>query len=427
MKIEMPKWARKLRKPSRYKVLYGGRGGAKSWTIARQLLLDGLERPLRVLCAREYQNSIKDSSHRLLKDQVTAMGLEQHYEVQTNRIIGKNGTEFGFAGLRHNVADLKSWEGADRCWVEEAHSVSKESWKVLIPTIRKEGSEIWISFNPELDTDYTYQYFVLNPPDDAIVLYVNWRDNPWFPVVLDKERRRLKVLDPEEYEVVWEGKTRAAVSGAIYARQLEQATRAGRITSVPYTPNVPVERVWDFGWSDCVSIIMAQRVGLEHRIIDYIQDSQRQIIEYIKDMQELPYVFARDHIPWDGFMKTLAADGKTIASKIEALAKTEVVPVPQTSVADGIDAARGAFSYTWFDKERAHGLLESLRHYRYKVDSDTGKVSRQPLHDQYTHGADAFRYYALSFKGDHNTEIAPHAEPQQPVADQYIISTGWML
>ena len=426
MKIEMPKWAKKLRKPSRYKVLYGGRGGAKSWTIARQLLLDGLERPLRILCAREYQNSIKDSSHRLLKDQVHALGLQKHYEVQTNRIIGKNGTEFGFAGLRHNVADLKSWEGADRCWVEEAHSVSKESWKVLIPTIRKEGSEIWISFNPELDTDYTYQYFVVNPPDDAVVLYVNWRDNPWFPQVLDKERRRLKVLDPDEYEVVWEGKTRAAVSGAIYARQLEQATRAGRITSVPYTPNVPVERIWDFGWSDCVSIIMAQRVGLEHRIIDYMQDSQRQVIEYIKDMQELPYVFSRDHIPWDGFMKTLAADGKTIASKIEALAKTEVVPVPQTSVADGIDAARAAFSYTWFDKERAHDLLESLRHYRYKV-GDDGRVSRQPLHDQYSHGADAFRYYALSFKGDHNTEVTPHAEPQQPVADQYIISTGWML
>jgi len=420
----MPDWAAKLRKPSRYKVLYGGRGGAKSWTVARQLLLDGLERPLRILCAREFQNSIKDSSHRLLSDQVKALNLTGHYDVQQTRIKGKNGTEFGFTGLRHNPTELKSWEGADRCWVEEAHSVSKESWKVLIPTIRKEDSEIWITFNPELDTDYTYQYFVINAPKDAIVLYVNWRDNPWFPRVLNEERKRMKILDPEEYKTVWEGKTRAAVSGAIFAKQLQRAYKEKRITKVPHTPQVPVERVWDLGWSDYVSIIMVQRVGLENRIIDFLQDSQREIADYIATMQKLPYTFTKDHLPHDAFMKTLAADGLTIASKIEKLSNTQIEPVPQTTVADGIDAARAAFSYTWFDKKKTREFLDSLRHYRYKVGED-GKVSRQPLHDQYSHAADAFRYYALSFTGADNLPM--NEEYVAPRVDQYVASAGWML
>ena len=154
---------------ARYKVLYGGRGGAKSWGVARALLILGCKSTLRILCAREFQTSIKDSVHKLLSDQIYALGLESFYEITQNSIRGKNGSEFAFVGLKNNVANIKSFEGVDICWVEEAQTVSKTSWNVLIPTIRKEQSEIWVTFNPELESDETYQRFVISPPDHAIV------------------------------------------------------------------------------------------------------------------------------------------------------------------------------------------------------------------------------------------------------------------
>ena len=160
MKAEFPEKLEFLFKPSRYKVLYGGRGGAKSWGIARALLLRGVQRKLRILCARETMNSIADSVHKLISDQVEFLGLSAHYQIQKSSIIGTNGTEFAFCGLRHNVAQIKSYESFDLCLIEEAQAVSKSSWEVLVPTIRKENSEIWISFNPELETDATYQKFI---------------------------------------------------------------------------------------------------------------------------------------------------------------------------------------------------------------------------------------------------------------------------
>ncbi len=169
-----------LFEPARYKVAYGGRGGAKSWGFARALLILGAQKNLTILCAREFQSSIKDSVHALLAAQVHDLGLDWFYETQEKTIIGKNGTNFIFAALRHNVDSIKSKEGIDICWVEEAVTVSKNSWDKLIPTIRKPGSEIWISFNPELDTDETYKRFIKNSPPGAVVKKVNWSDNPWF-------------------------------------------------------------------------------------------------------------------------------------------------------------------------------------------------------------------------------------------------------
>jgi len=154
-KAEFPLKLECLFKPSRYKVLYGGRGGAKSWGVARALLIKGAQAPLRVLCAREFQTSIKDSVHKLLCDQIEALGLLGFYEITQTSIRGKNGTEFSFVGLKNNVANVKSYEGVDVCWVEEAQTTSRMSWNVLIPTIRKEKSEIWITFNPELETRLT--------------------------------------------------------------------------------------------------------------------------------------------------------------------------------------------------------------------------------------------------------------------------------
>lgn len=192
----------------RYRVLYGGRGSAKSWSIVRALLLRAYQRPTRVLCTRELQVSMADSVHKLLVEQIEALGLGWFFDVTKTSITGRNGSEFLFTGLFANVTKIKSMEGVDVAWVEEAEKVSAESWKVLIPTIRKAGSEIWVSFNPDLESDPTYQRFVVNPPPDCIAAEMNADDNPWFPETLAAEREYLYRVDPEAAAHVWGGQCR---------------------------------------------------------------------------------------------------------------------------------------------------------------------------------------------------------------------------
>ena len=191
--LTLPEKLEPLYQPRRYKVMHGGRGGGKSHGVAQVLLDMGARNALRILCAREIQKSMRDSVHRLLKDYIVKLGLQSFYEVLDNEIRGSNGTLFLFSGLQsHTVDSIKSFEGADIVWVEEAHGVSKKSWDVLTPTIRKEGSEIWMTLNPDMETDETYQRFIASKSTDTWVCEVNWRDNPWFPEVLNQERLKAK-------------------------------------------------------------------------------------------------------------------------------------------------------------------------------------------------------------------------------------------
>jgi hypothetical protein len=222
---EFPSKLQCLFQPARYKVLYGGRGGTKSWGVARALLIEGLRRPLRVLCAREFQNSIRDSVHKLLADQIDGLKLDGHYNVNQQTITGTNGTEFIFKGLKMNAREIKSMEGIDVAWVEEAQVVSKESWDLLIPTIRKENSEIWVTFNPDLEEDETYQRFVVHPAPGSVVVKIGYQDNPWFPDVLKAERDHLRAVDLDAYENVWEGHCRKQVQDALWTRALLDANR----------------------------------------------------------------------------------------------------------------------------------------------------------------------------------------------------------
>lgn len=207
---EIPEAFAYLFDPARYKVAKGGRGSAKSWSYADALLLTGMETPLRVLCAREIMNSIKESVHRLLSDRIKALHLEAFYTITQTAITGRNGTNFIFAGLFRNVNQIKSLEGTDRAWVEEAESVSKESWDLLIPTIRKPGSEIWVTYNPQFEDDDTHQRFAVNPPENAIVRHVNYDDNPYFPEVLRQEMEQDKARDKAKYETVWLGQPKGS-------------------------------------------------------------------------------------------------------------------------------------------------------------------------------------------------------------------------
>lgn len=214
--VRIPAKFRGLFQPSRYKVMKGGRGGAKSTTVADVLLTLCMERRLRILCARELQRSIKDSVHRLLCDRIQARGIEDAFIITEKAIKGVNGSEFFFVGLRYNAAELKSIEGVDICWVEEGQLVSETSWTYLVPTIRKEGSEIWVTMNPENDDDATYQRFVINTPPGTLLIDVNWDDNPWFPETLNQERLYCLETDPEAYEWIWNGKTRKISEAVIF-------------------------------------------------------------------------------------------------------------------------------------------------------------------------------------------------------------------
>lgn len=393
-KVQFPVKLACLFEKSRYKVLFGGRGGAKSWGVARALLILGAKSELRILCAREFQTSIKDSVHKLLSDQIDALGLNGFYEITQTNIRGKNGTEFAFAGLKNNVTNIKSFEGVDICWIEEAQSVSKRSWDVLIPTIRKQDSQIWITFNPELESDETYQRFVLKPPNDCVVQKINWSDNPWFPETLDLERISLQHRDQESYNTVWEGICRQTVNGAIFAKEMQLAELQGRITKVNYDPMKPVHVVFDLGWSDATAMWFVQFIGMETRIIRYIEDSQQTMSHYLSKLQTFGYVYDTLWLPHDAENKTLAAAGRSIEEIVRnAGFKTRIIG--KVPIVDSINAARSIFANCWFDRENCHDGLNCLRHYKYEVDPDTKQFSKTPLHDSYSHGADAFRYIGL--------------------------------
>jgi len=379
---------------SRYRVLFGGRGGAKSWGVARALLIKAAKEPLRILCAREYMTSMRDSVHKLLSDQIIDLGLQSFYEITQASIRGKNGSEFSFVGLKNNVANVKSYEGVDICWVEEAQTVTRLSWNVLIPTIRKPDSEIWITFNPELETDETYQRFVVHKPENAVVAKVNWNDNPWFPDTLKLEMESLKARDPESHRTVWEGFCRQTVDGAIFAKEVQMAELENRITRVPYDATKPVHAVFDLGWADATAIWFVQFIGMETRLIRYIEDNQQTISHYLAEMQKFGYVYDTLWLPHDAQNKTLAANGRSIEEIVRAAGhKTRIIE--KTPVVDSINAARTIFRSCYFDRENCYDGLQCLRHYRYEVDPDTKQFSRNPLHDQYSHGADAFRYIGL--------------------------------
>lgn len=394
MNVEFPEKLRPIFQPNRTKVAHGGRGSAKSWGFARALLIQAAQSPLRVLCAREVQKSIKDSVHRLLSDQIQAMGLGGHYEVLDTEIRGKNGSLFLFAGLAtHTVESIKSFEGVDKCWVEEAQTVTKRSWDVLTPTIRKDGSEIWVTLNPDMETDETYQRFVANAPAGAFVVQMNWRDNPWFPQVLEIERQETLRRDPDNYQNIWEGVPRRVSEGAIYRFEIERLYEEKRVRLVPYDPLLKVHTVWDLGWNDAMSIGMVQRSGAEVRFIDHLKNSHRTLDWYVAQLEKKPYRWGTDFIPHDGRARNMQT-GKSTEEALQAM-KRNVVVLPLLDVEEGIKAARLLFPRVYFDQDKCPELLESLKRYQRQINEKTREPGA-PLHDQYSHDADMFRYVGMA-------------------------------
>ena len=259
---------------------------------------------------------------------------------------------------------------------------------------------------------------MVKPPSNAIVQRINWSDNPWFPEVLRNEKDSLEARDPESYRNVWEGMCRRAVEGAVFGRELTIAELEDRITRVAYDPSKPVHRIWDLGWADNVAIWFLQFVGLEYRLIRYMEDNQRTITSYLAECQKFGYVYDTDWLPHDAQNKTLAANGKSIEDIVRSMgAKTRIIP--RTSVVDSINAARTVFGSCWFDRENCADGIQCLRHYQYEVDPDTKQFSKMPLHNWASHGADAFRMIGLMVQ-------EPRMARKKAIPQGLPDAAGWM-
>lgn len=413
-RLQLPAKLAGLFQPKRYKVMHGGRGGGKSWAVAAALLVLAADRPLRVLCAREVQKSMRDSVHRLLKDTIVRLGIESFFEVLDAEIRGLNGSLILFSGLQsHTVDSIKSFEGVDIVWAEEAHGISKRSWDVLIPTIRKDGSEIWMTLNPDMDTDETYQRFISTPSDDTWVCEINWRDNPWFPETLNQERLKSKRSQSAvDYDHVWEGKPRTVAEGAIYQHEILSLYAESRVIGVPYDPTLPVHTVWDLGWNDAMTIGFVQRGPMDVRILDYIEDSHRTLDWYVTQIEKRPYRWGHDYLPHDGRTRNFQT-GKSTEEQLQAMGRKPIV-LAQTSVEEGIKAARMMFPRCYFDKAKTGRLLECLKRYRRALHVQTNEPMA-PLHDAFSHGADMFRYIGQAVPIMPNVMQVQYDEP--PPAD----------
>ena len=382
-----------LFKPHRYKVYYGGRGSSKSWSIARAIAYLGCMRPLRVLCAREIQRSISDSVHKLLKEQIEEIGMSRYYEITRDVIRGTNGTEIIFKGLRSNAQEIKSTEGIDICWVEEAQAVSAESWDVLIPTIRKPNSEIWLTFNPLDESDPTFQRFVLNAPDDALVRKVNYDENPYFPEVLKREMEWLKARDYESYLHIWEGEVRKHSNAVIFAGRF-------RVEEFDTPPDARFYHGADWGFATDPSCLV--RCFIKDRTI-YID---REAWGVGVDLDETPALFDIIETARKWPIKADNARPETISFMRRRGFNISAAKKWQGSIEDGIEFLK---SYDIVIHPRCRHTIDEFNHYSYKVDKQTGEVLPIVV-DSFNHIIDATRYaLADLMRGRGTMQISPAA------------------
>ena len=378
MRIQIARPFAQITTPARYKVYYGGRGSAKSWTIARVLVTRCAYEKIKVLCAREIQKSIGDSVHALLTEQIEALGLSNLYEVTKNSIRGVySGSEIVYAGLRHNVKEIKSKEGIDICWLEEAAAVSEESWGVLIPTIRKEGSEIWVSFNPDSPDDPTYKRFVINPPPGAIVQKVNWYDNPWFPDVLKGELEYDKRVDFEKYRHVWEGEPRIMTDALVFKNKF-------RVESFDTPQSAEFMFGADWGFAKDPTVLV--RCFAEGNTLFIDQEAYGIGV----DIDKTPAMFAKIDKADRYAIRADSARPETISyMQAHGFPRMEAVHKWAGSVEDGIEFMRGFEQIVVH--ERCKHVADEFRLYSYKIHRLTGDILPE-VEDKNNHTIDALRY-----------------------------------
>lgn len=399
-----------LERKARFKVLYGGRGGAKSWAIARALLIRAMRQPgLRVLCTREVQSSLKESSKQLLEDQIKLLGLSASFRILDDEIRGPGGGWFRFKGLSDPEA-LKSAEGVDICWIEEARPVVKTSWQKLTPTVRRPGSEIWVSFNPELETDWIWELFVKgDPPANALVQKMSYRDNWWLSDELKAEMEDTKARNYDDYLWIWEGHCRTSLDGAVFADELRALAKEERILRVPYLPGKPVFTFWDLGFADHTSIWFVQPIGFQYHFIDYYENNRKLTDHYIQIIQNRGYVYGAHWLPEDA-----RANHPGVERTVERQCRDAGLPVkivPKLRIPDQVNAARTIFPVSIFDQERCSAGLARLRGWRYGLNEVKGRWTREPIHDESSHAGSAMCSAGVALKGEPEPKKAKGKRP----------------
>jgi phage terminase large subunit len=368
--------------PARYRVGYSGRGATKSWTFTRGLILRALTRPELILSAREFMNSIADSVHRVLCDQIDMLELGAYFKPQLTSIEGTNGSEFIFSGIRNNVQKIKSTEGVTIAFLEEAEATSSDSWQVIIPTIRKAGSEIWVIFNPNQSTDATYDRMITNPPPRALVKKSSWRDNPWLSADAIAEKDYLQRVDPDAYLHVWEGECNIAGDAQVFR---------GKFKIEAFEPPVAPMPLWDgpyhgADWGFAVDPSVLVKLWI---------DGNRLLIEYEAykvgcDIDKTPALFdtvpkARDYV-----IRADSARPETISyMQQNGYPKLISVVKRKDAIEDGIAFLR-SFEIIIIHPRCVHAAQE-FHLYSYKRDRISGDILPD-LEERHDHVADACRY-----------------------------------
>lgn len=361
----------------------------------------------RIVCVREVQKSLKESVKRLLEDKIEAMGVGHLFDIQSTQINTPGKGVILFQGMQdHTAESIKSLEGFDVAYVEEAQTLSERSLEMLRPTIRKDGSEIWFSWNPRTRRD-PVDALLRGPklPANAAVVRANYADNPFFPSVLDDERKYDRENIPERYGHIWLGEYEPVGIGAYYANELIAAREQKRITRVPYQASFPVDTFWDIGVSDNTAIWLVQYAGKEVHLVDCITNHGEAPAYYVdeirKRVRQNGCTTGDAIIPHDAFARQ-SAIGASYAEVLHTLGM-ETKRAPNELVMTGINAVRQMFGRCWFDEERCADGIEALGNYRKEWDDNKRTWKGQPLHDWSSHFSDAFRYGAI-------TKIGPKKE-----------------
>lgn len=400
-----------------YRGAYGGRGSAKTRSFAKMAAVWGLKFAEAnqggvIVCGREFMNSLDESSMAEVKAAIASEPwLAEHYEVGERFIRTKcRRIEFAFIGLRHNLDSIKSKSRIRLLWVDEAEPVSESAWMKTIPTVREEGAEIWVTWNPERKNSATHRRFRDDPPTGSKIVELNWRDNPWFPDTLN--RTRLDDLDkrPDQYEHVWEGGFVTVADGAYYAKHLADAKAQGRIGNVPADPLMTYRAFWDIGGTgakaDHTAIWIAQFVGREIRVLDHYEAQGQPLAAHVNWLRERGYGAANCYLPHDGANHDKVYSVSYESALREAGFDVTVIPNQGTGAAKmRIEALRRLFPAIWFNADTTEAGRDALGWYHEKRSNDDRNVGLGPNHDWSSHSADAIGLMAVVYE-----------EPGQPGA-----------
>ena len=404
MKLQIPEQFESFFQPKRWKFRYGGRCGAKSWSATRVVIVRTMTEKLFVVNAREIQRSMKDSIKKLYEDQIRISGLEPFFDIKRDSIVNKmTESELIFIGLQDHTADsVKGLEGADILLLEEAQNLSQRSLDLAIPSIRKPGSEIWALWNPTLDSDAVQRLLASlqrSAPEDLDAMNVGIHENPFASPEALKECERLKSDDPVKWGHVYGGQTIRIVEGAIYERELSRAIDEKRVTSaIHYQPEAQTILAFDLGRNDCTHVILGQHVGTKEKQIFWSYENNfQEFSHYVDEVRRTGYRIDHIILPHDAKAKTISTIESPYETCLKAWPKATIKVLTADSVELGIEHARKYFGSVYMHPENARSLYESLRRYRRKLLPLVGPAGEptygDPIHDQASHGADAFRYW----------------------------------